>query len=89
MSEAKERIAENISKLYQDLDGKANRSAIFKHYRDMDDSHLYPILGDFNLTNRSIGRLYPFEKEYGERLYGLELCYWIDGQISKIVNSEC
>jgi len=83
-----ERIAENIAILYQDLDGREHRSAIFKHYRGIDESHLYPVIGDFDVTQRSIERLYRFEREYGQRLYGLELCLWLDTQMSKIVNNE-
>lgn len=88
VAEIKERIAENIAVLYRDLDGRVNRTAIFKHYRDMDESEKYPILGEFNVTDRTIQRLYRWEREFGEKLNGLELCYWIEDEMSRIVNSE-
>ena len=80
-------IPENIAVFYQDLDGRANRSAIFKYYRDIDESHLWPIRNDFNLTQRAINRLYKFESMGGYYLTGLELCLWLDAEMGTIVNS--
>ena len=82
-----ETIAENIAKLYQDLDDKQNRKAILNHYLNIDESNLWPINGDFNATKRAINRMYKFEREGGYYLLGLELCYFLEGQISDIVNS--
>lgn len=76
-----ERIAENIANLYSDKKGVANRRAIFKHYRGMDDSHLYPIFNRFNVTKRAIQH----ESKLGEALVGLELCLYLDAEISRIV----
>ena len=83
-----ERIAENIAKLYDHLDGRKNRSAIFKHYRQIDDSSLWPIRGRYNVTDRAIRRLYRYEKESGEYLLGLELCYFIEDAESYYVNNN-
>jgi hypothetical protein len=83
----KEQISENIAALYEHLDGKKNRTAIFRHYRSIDDSGCWPILGRFNATNRAINRLYRFERSGGYYLTGLELCYFLEAEISEIVNS--
>ena len=77
----KETIAENINDLY---DG--HRFKILNHYRSIDQSNLWPVNNDFNATNRAINRLYKFEREYGQRLEGLELCLFIDNQLNDIVN---
>ncbi len=81
-----ERIAENISVMYQHLEDAAHRKAIFSHYMKMDESNLYPILGRFNATSIAIKRLHKFERGYEECLYGLELCLFLDAEISNIVN---
>jgi len=78
----KETIAENINNLY---DG--HRFKILNHYRDIDESNLWPVCNNFNATQRAINRLYKFERESGQRLEGLELCYFIDSQLSDIVNN--
>jgi len=82
-----ERIAENIAAMYEDKEGRANRKAIFAHYREIDDSNLFPICGAFNATERAINRLYRFERAGGYYLEGLELCLFLEGQIYEIVNS--
>jgi len=82
----RETIAENIAVLYDHLDGKANRKAIFKHYRDMDESNLWPVSNRFDCTERAINRLYRFERAGGYYLTGIELCLFLDGQLSDIVN---
>ena len=76
-----ERNAENIAKLYSNKKGIANRRAIFKHYRGLDESHLYPIRNRFNVTKRAIQH----ESKLGEALTGLELCLYLDAEISRIV----
>jgi len=78
-----ETIAENINKLY---DGDRNK--ILKHYLNIDESDLWPICNKFNVTKRAINRLKKFERDSGEYLSGLELCYFIDDQISNIVNNQ-
>jgi AAA15 family ATPase/GTPase len=81
-----ETIPENIAKLYQDLDNKANRQAIINHFRMLDESHLYPINSKFNATKKAIKALSEFEDEYGDELLGLELALFLDAKISEIVN---
>lgn len=79
-----ERIAENIANLYSDKKGVANRRAIFNHYRGLDDSHLYPIRNRFNVTKRAIQH----ESKLGEALEGLELCLYLEAEISRIINER-
>ena len=79
-----ERIAENIANLYRDKNGIANRRAIFKHYRSIDESHLYPIFNRFNVTKRAIQH----ESKLGYALTGLELCLFLDEEISNIINNR-
>lgn len=67
---------------------RQSRAKIFREFRAKDDSHLYPIFGKFNATERAIRRLRKFEREYGESLDGLELELWLEAEISKIVNAE-
>lgn len=80
-------IAENIAKKFEHLDGKEHRKAVFKHYRNNDESPLYPIHNSFNVTERAIQRLRRFEREGGFYLLGLELCLSLDDLISEIVNN--
>lgn len=79
-----ERNAENIANLYTNKEGVANRRAIFKHYRSLDESHLYPIFNRFNVTKRAIQH----ESKLGESLEGLELCLYLDAEISRIINER-
>jgi hypothetical protein len=53
------------------------------YYRQRDESHLYPVRGKFNVTERAIRKL----KRDGECLDGLEYIYALSAEISKIVNS--
>lgn len=84
----KENIPENIAVFFQDLDGRANRTAIFKYYRNIDESSLWPIRNKFNLTERVINKLYRFERLGGYYLTGLELCLWLDNEMSQMVNDS-
>jgi hypothetical protein len=74
----------NTPKNKQDL----SRRQIFKLFRKSDQSHLYPIKGRFNATNRAINRLRKFEFEYGQKLQGLELWLTIDTELTRIVNEQ-
>lgn len=56
---------------------------INKVFRDNDESHLWPISGKFNATERAIRRLRPFGL-YG----GIEYANCLDDEISRIVNDE-
>lgn len=53
---------------------------INKEFRAKDDSHLWPILGKFNATERAIRQARKFDTDEYEEL--------LDELISKIVNDE-
>lgn len=73
-----------------DLTGGLNKiqsiKAINKLFRDQDESHLFPINGKFNATNRAIRQASQYQREYGA-VYGLEYALLLDNLISNIVNS--
>lgn len=78
--------ADQIAKATEDKDGPANIRAINKLYRAQDESNLYPIRGDFNVTERAIRKARLFTSQSGA-VYGLEYCYLLEGIMSNIVNS--
>ena len=84
-----ERIWENIASMYSELNGRANRTAIFRHFRNIEEkeSHKWPVCGSFNPAQRAINRLYRFERSDEYYLTGAELCSYLDSEISEIVNS--
>ena len=55
----------------------SERKFIFNEFRQRDESHLWPIKGKFNVTNRAIRRLIKFERESGMYMIGLELIYFL------------
>jgi len=67
---------------------EANKRAINKHFRAIDDSHLWPINGRFSATERAIRRARKFENESGIALEGQEYCLFLESEISRIVNGE-
>ena len=64
-----------------------NRAAINKLFRKQDDSNLYPICNDFNVTERSIKRAQKFNRETGNNIQGLEYALWLEADMSEIVNN--
>lgn len=78
--------AEKIAIMTESLSGHAERRAINKIYRTQDESHLWPICGRFNVTDRAIRRARKFERESGVALCGLEYCYSLESALSVIVN---
>lgn len=76
-----------IAEECEEMEGIANIRCINKLFREQDESHLYPILGKFNCTERAIRRARKFQKDSGP-VYGLEYCYLLDSIISNIVNHE-
>lgn len=76
---------EKIAEQFDHLDGIANIRAINKWFRDNDESHLWPISGRFNCTERAIRKARQFQRDSGA-IYGLEYVYLLDGIISEIVN---
>lgn len=78
--------AEQIAASCDDLDGVANIKAINKLFREQDESHLFPINGRFNVTERAIRQARKLQQDAGA-VYGLEYAYTLDSLISTIVNS--
>lgn len=79
---------EKIADLCKDLDGIKNRAAINKLYREQDESHLFPINGKFNATERAIRNVRRFMRDGGYDLQGYDYSLTIDRELSNIVNSE-
>jgi len=79
------KTAEQIAFETDYKDGIANIRAINRIYRNQDESHLWPISGRFNVTERAIRKAREFQRASGA-VYGLEYCYLLDDLISKIVN---
>lgn len=59
---------------------------INKYFRSIDESHLYPICGKFNATERAIRRLRKFRHDGGYCNEGLEYYLSLEREISNIVN---
>lgn len=70
------------------LDGNANRAAINREFREADESHLWPICGRFDATERAIRAVRRFMRESGQELSGYEYALALDEELSRIVNSE-
>lgn len=68
------------------LNGRANRAAINRAFREADQSHLWPINGKFDATERAIRRVRSFMREGGYDLAGLEYALALDEELTRIVN---
>jgi hypothetical protein len=68
-------------------DSKAIRASINKLYRLQDESHLWPISGEFNVTDRAIKRVWAFEAQ-SDKLCPLGYALAVDAEISRIVNDQ-
>ena len=77
---------EQIANRCEDKDGLANTRAINALYRNQDESHLYPINGAFDGTERAIRRVRKFQHDSGVASYGLEYAYALDSELTNIVN---
>lgn len=77
-----------IARLAEHLDGNANRAFINKEFRAADESHLWPINGKFDATERAIRAVRRYMRESGDDLAGLAYAYALDEELSRIVNSE-
>jgi hypothetical protein len=64
-----------------------SRAAINKEYREKDESHLWPIRGRFNATERAIRSVRAFERDSGIALEDLEYEEALDAEITRIVNN--
>jgi len=80
-----DQIADRASK----FSGKASVGLINRLYRKQDESHLYPICGQFDATERAIRRIRKARREGMVIDDGLEYAYALEAEISNIVNSEC
>lgn len=73
---------------YQIADRASSTREINRLFRAQDDSHLYPINGRFNVTERAIRRTRAHFRECGLVCDGLEYCLALDAEMFRIVNSE-
>jgi len=78
-----EKIAQNAEK----YEGRANITAINRAFRAQDESHLYPIRGRFNATDRAIKRLQRYQRDGLCLNPGLEYALALDAEIGRIVNA--
>jgi len=62
-----------------------NIKAINRLFREQDESHLYPINGKFNATDRAIRKARKIANANG-KVYGYEYAMLLDSLISEIVN---
>lgn len=69
-------------------EGRANIAAINALFRRQDESHLFPIRGRFNATERAIRRLRRLAREGLVIEPGLEYALALDAEISAIVNGD-
>jgi len=76
---------EQIANQAEIYNGRANIAEINRLYRAQDESHLFPICGKFNATERAIRKARKFQSEAGA-VYGLEYCYLLSELISEAVN---
>lgn len=65
--------------------GARNASAIDRHFRAQDESHLYPICGRFNATERAIRKVRREFAECGIPCTGIEYAQAIDATLDRIV----
>lgn len=64
-----------------------NITIINNLFREQDESHLWPINGRFNVTERAIRRARDIRRETGP-IFGLEYALLVDSIISEIVNDS-
>ncbi len=76
-----------IADMAEDLDGMANIRRINSLFRKQDESHLYPICGRFNATERAIRRIRKAQADGACINPGLEYALALDAEISEIVNA--
>lgn len=77
-----------IAACAEPYNGKANIAAINRMFREQDESHLFPVNGNFNATERAIRRLRRAMNEGLDLSPGLEYALALDAEISNVVN-EC
>ena len=72
----------------KEISDKAVTRRINKLFRDYDDSHLWPINGKFNATDRAIRRLQRKRHEGLLLNTGTEYALALEKEIGRIVNSQ-
>jgi nitroreductase len=77
-----------IAERAERYDGRANIAAINALFRRQDESHLFPIRGRFNATERAIRRLRRLAREGLVLVPGLEYALALDAEISALVNGD-
>lgn len=55
-------------------------------FRQSDTSHLWPVSGRFNATERAIRKAQKWQREAGVFLEGAEYAMFLESEISAIVN---
>lgn len=66
---------------------RANIATINRLFRLQDESHLFPIRGRFNVTERAIRRLQRQQRQGSVLSPGLEYALALDAEIGRIVNT--
>lgn len=77
-----------IAERAERYEGRANIAAINALFRRQDESHLYPIRGRFDATERAIRRLRRLAREGLALEPGLEYALALDAEIGAIVNGD-
>jgi len=77
-----------IAAVAAELEGQANIRCINGLFRSQDESHLWPICGRFNATERAIRRLRKAQADGACINPGLEYALALDAEISAIVNGD-
>jgi hypothetical protein len=84
------KTAEQINRQAEFLSTGIRSETIYinKQYRLMDQSHLYPVCNRFNATERAIKRARALFSQSGMHCAGLDYCYAIENELSRIVNGR-
>jgi hypothetical protein len=75
-----------IAERAERYEGRANIAAINRLFRRQDESHLWPINGRFDATERAIRRVRRLARDGACIEPGLEYALALDSEISTIVN---
>ena len=67
--------------------GEMSVRQINAYFRKHDDSHLWPVCGRFNATERAIRRIRRYRRDGMEVCSGLEYYITLEREISEIVNA--
>ena len=80
--------AEQIAQKAEHANGRRNRAIINRLFRRQDESHLYPVSGRFDATERAIRRLRRLDRDGACIGDALEYALALEGEISAIVNAQ-